>query len=300
MTPKAKRKFKEGLTGYLFILPNVLGFAIFTFLPVFASMLMSFTAWNGMGGLSSIQFNGLGNFRDLMHDELFWKFLWNTVYLMFSLPVSMAGSLILALALNQKIKGITFFRTVYFLPSITAGIALFMMWKWIYNPDYGLLNDLLRNWFKIEGPAWLSDLTWVKPALIICLTWIGIGGTNMILYIAGLQNIPRDFYEAASIDGASSWQRFWAITWPMLTPTTFFIFIMGLIGGFQGYFDLVYIMTGGGPAGASTPIAYYIWQTAFQNFKIGYAAAQAWALFIVIFIITLINWRYSGSKVQYF
>ena len=300
MKPRTKRQFKEALAGYLFILPNIAGFAVFTFLPVFASMLMSFTSWNGMGGISSIQFNGLQNYKDLIHDELFWKFLWNTLYLMLSLPISMAGSLILALALSKRIKGVDFFRTLYFLPNITAGIGLFMMWKWIYNPDYGLLNTFLRTWFHAEGPAWLSDMHWVKPALILCLTWIGIGGTNMILYIAGLQNIPRDFYEAASIDGATGWQQFWSITWPMLTPTTFFIFTMGLIGGFQGYFDLVYIMTGGGPAGASTPIAYYIWQSAFQNFKIGYASAQAWVLFIIIFGITLLNWRYSGKKVQYF
>ncbi len=288
------------MAGYLFILPNILGFAVFTFLPVFASLLLSFVSWEGFGGVATIHFNGVKNFINLIHDDLFWQYLWNTMYLMISLPISIAGSLILALALSKKLKGVNFFRTVYFLPSITAGIAVFMMWKWIYNPDYGLLNQFLRQWLHIEGPQWLSDLYWVKPGLIICLTWIGVGGTNMILYIAGLQNIPRDYYEAAEIDGASGWHQFWYITWPMLTPTTFFVFTMGLIGGFQGYFDLVYIMTGGGPAGASTPIAYYIWQNFYAYHKYGYAASQAWALFIIVFFITVINWRYTGKRVQYF
>ncbi len=300
MTPAQKRKNREALTGYLFILPNVIGFALFTFLPVFASMLLSFTPWTGSWEDGSFRWVGLQNYIQLIQDPLFWKFIWNTMVLMLSLPLSMAGSLILALALNQKIKGLTIFRTLFFIPSIASGIGLFLLWKWIYNPDFGLINDMLRRFAHINGPNWLTDMNWVKPALILCITWIGIGGTNMILYLAGLQNVPRDFYEAAEIDGASGWQRFWHITWPMLTPTTFFIFTMGLIAGFQGYFDLVYVMTLGGPAGSSTPIAYYIWQTAFQNFKLGFASAQAWVLFIIIFFITLANWKYSGQRVNYF
>jgi multiple sugar transport system permease protein len=233
-------------------------------------------------------------------DPLFWKYLWNTMYLMVGIPFSMAGSLILAMALNQKIRGVVFYRTLYFLPTISAGVALFMLWRWIYNPDYGLFNQMLYNTIKYRGPAWLTDPLWVKPALVFMSVWIAVGGVNMILYLAGLQNISREYYEAAVIDGASGWQKFWHITWPLLTPTTFFIFTMSLIGGFQGGFDAIYIMTGGGPAGASTTLGYYIYQTGFQYFKMGYAAAQAWVLFLIIFIVTLLNWRYGGQRVHYF
>ncbi|MCK4271387.1 sugar ABC transporter permease, partial [bacterium] len=166
------------------------------------------------------------------------------------------------------------------------------------NPDFGLFNTFLAN-IGIKGPDWLSSITWAKPALIIMGLWGAIGGYNMILYLAALKGVPPELYEAADIDGASRWQKFRHVTWPMITPTTFFIFIMAVIGGFQGYFMAAYIMTGGGPAGATTTMSYYIYNNAFQWFKMGYAASIAWFLFILVFIATLINWKYGGKLVHY-
>ena len=223
---------------------------------------------------------------------------------MLSIPIGMAGSLILALALNQKLKGIVFFRTVYFLPTLCAGVAIYMLWRLIYNPDFGVLNTLIAKFgellgLPLKGPYWLTDEAWAKPALIIMNIWQTVGGYNMILYLAALQGVPRDFYDAAEVDGANSWQKFWAVTWPQISPTTFFIAIMSLIGGFQAGFDPAYIMTGGGPNGATTTIIYYLYNNAFQWHNMGYAAAIAWILFLIVFAFTLLQWRVFGRSVHY-
>jgi len=223
---------------------------------------------------------------------------------MFSIPVCMMASLGLAIALNRKIKGESVFRTLFFLPSICPGVAVAILWLWILNPDFGMLNNVLY-WigkflgFNLPGPLWLNSLGWSKPSLMLMNFWVAIGGFNMILYLAALQGIPRDFYEAAEIDGANGWQKFWAITWPQISPTTFFIFIMSVIGGFQGGFMQAYIMTGGGPGGATTTLEYYIFNNLYVWQNVGYAAAIAWFLFVVIFVVSLINWRFGGKLVNY-
>lgn len=319
MRPKGKFLFSnmktsthEAMAAYLFLMPNFLGFLLFTSLPVLASLVLTFFDWDI---LTPPKVAGVQNFIKLLgfhteegkliaNDPLFWKYTWNTVFLMMAIPIGMMGSLLLALAMNQKLRGIVFFRTIYFLPSICSGVALCLLWRWIYNPDFGLLNTFIAEVGKIihvplRGPDWLSSTAWAKPALMLMGFWGGIGGYNMILYLASLQGIPRDLYEAAEIDGASGWQKFWAITFPMISPTTFFIFVMSVIGGFQGGFMQAYIMTGGGPAGATTTIDYYIYNNAYQWFKMGYASSIAWFLFIVILTVTLINWRYGGKVVHY-
>ena len=300
------KRRQEATAAYAFLLPNFLGFLAFTSLPVLASLLLAFTDWDILTPLKWVGFENfiklLGCHKEAGHivanDPLFWKYMGNTFYLMLAIPIGMGLSLILALAMNQKLKGIVFFRTIYFLPTISAGIALFMLWRWIYNPDFGLINNLLAK-IGMRGPDWLSSTTWSKPALMIMGLWTSMGGYNMVLYLAGLQGIDPELYEAAGIDGANKWQKFWNVTWPMLTPTTFFIFVMGMIGGFQGGFDAAYIMTGGGPAGSTTTIMYYIYNNAFQWFKMGYAAAIAWVLFILVFVVTLINWKVGGKLVHY-
>ncbi len=297
-----KNSTKEAIAGYLFLLPNLTGFLIFTSLPVVASLLLSFVKWDL---LLPPAFVGLKNFIDLFHDRFFWKFCWNTIYMMMGIPLGMMGSLIVAVAMNQKIKGIVFFRTTFFLPTICSGVAIFILWRLIYNPDFGFFNLAIRKFgdlihVPLEGPNWLTDEKWAKPALIIMGLWQGIGGHNMILYLASLQGIPRDLYEAADIDGANGWQKFWAVTWPMISPTTFFIAIMSIIGGFQAGFDAAFIMTGGGPSGSTTTIMYYIYNNAFQWFNMGYAAAISWFLFVVIFIMTLFYWRVVGKSVHYY
>ena len=301
-----KKARSEAVAAYGFLLPNFLGFLAFTSLPVLASLLLAFTDWDILTPLKWVGFENfiklLGCHKEAGHivanDPLFWKYMGNTLYLMLGIPIGMGLSLVLALAMNQKLKGIVFFRTIYFLPTIASGIALYMLWRWIYNPDFGLINTLLAK-LGMDGPDWLSSTTWSKPALMIMGLWTSMGGYNMILYLAGLQGIDPELYEAAGIDGANKWQKFWNITWPMLTPTTFFIFIMSMMGGFQGGFDSAYIMTGGGPAGSTTTIMYYIYNNAFQWFKMGYAAAIAWVLFIIVFIVTLINWKIGSKLVHY-
>ena len=293
---------REAWAAYMFLLPNLSGFLIFTSIPVLVSLLLSFTQWDALS--APPRFVGIDNFIDLFKDPLFWKFCGNTIYLMASIPLSMAGSLILALLLNQKLKGIVFFRTVYFLPTICSGVAIYMLWKLIYNPDFGVLNLMIAKFgeilgLSIKGPFWLHDEAWSRPALIVMSIWQTVGGYNMILYLAALQGVPRDLYDAAEVDGANGWQKFWAVTWPQISPTTFFIAIMSVIGGFQAGFDPAYIMTGGGPNGSTTTIIYYLYNNAFKWHYMGYAAAIAWVLFIIVFAFTLFQWRAFSKTVHY-
>ncbi|MBI4116028.1 MAG: sugar ABC transporter permease [Candidatus Omnitrophica bacterium] len=297
-----KSSTKEAIAAYGFLAPNLFGFLIFTSLPVLASMGLSFVNWDLF---SPPQFAGFNNYMNLFRDPAFWKFCWNTVYLMMAIPISMAGSLLLALALNQKLKGIVFFRTVYFLPTICSGVAIYMLWKLLYNPDFGLFNYVIGKigelfHLPLRGPSWLTDENWAKPALIIMGVWGTVGGYNMILYLAALQGVPRDLYEAAEIDGANSWQKFWNVTWPQISPTTFFIATMSIIGGFQAGFDPAFIMTGGGPNGSTTTIIYYIFNNAFKWHQMGYAAAISWILFLIIFTITVLKWKFFGKAVYYY
>ncbi len=292
---------KEAMAAYGFLMPNFLGFMLFTSIPVIASLVLSFVEWDL---LSAPRFVGLKNFVSLGRDPYFWKYCLNTIYMMISIPLSMGGSLLLALAMNQKLKGILFFRTVYFLPTLCSGVAIYMLWRLIYNPEFGVLNMAISQFGQIvglslHGPQWLTDEAWAKPALIIMGVWQSVGGYNMILYLAALQGVPRDLYDAAEVDGANPWQKFWAVTWPQISPTTFFIAIMSVIGGFQAGFDPAYIMTGGGPNGSTTTLIYYLFNNAFQWHKMGYAAAIAWVLFIVVFIFTLVQWRFFGKTVHY-
>lgn len=297
-----KTELTDTVTAYGFLTPNLVGFLVFTSIPVLASLVLSFVRWDLLSWPP--KFVGFDNFIDLLRDPYFWKYCWNTVYLMLAIPISMAGSLILAIAMNQKLKGIVFFRTVYFLPTLCSGVAIFMLWRLIYNPEFGLFNAMISKigdliHVPLKGPNWLTDEVWAKPALIIMGVWQQVGGANMILYLAALQGVPRDLYDAAEVDGANPWQKFWTVTWPQISPTTFFIAIMSVIGGFQAGFDPAYIMTGGGPNGSTTTLIYYLYNNAFQWYKMGYAAAIAWILFIVVFIFTIVQWRVFGKQVHY-
>ena len=292
--------------AYLFLLPNLLGFLAFTVGPTLWSLLLSFTDWDI---LTPMKFVGFANFAKLLgfhhtatglaaNDPYFWYYLWNTIFYMFFIPVSMALSLLMALLMNKKFKGITAFRTIYFLPTVCSAVALCLLWRWLYNPDFGLINTFLAK-IGVTGPEWLSSTAWAKPAIALMGLWGGLGGFNTILYLAALQGVPRQLYDAADVDGANYWQKFRYITLPSITPTTFFIVVMSVIAGFQGGFMSAYIMTGGGPAGATTTIDYYIYNNAYQWFKMGYASSIAWVLFILVFGATILNWKYGGKKVKY-
>jgi multiple sugar transport system permease protein len=296
-----RRRVRELLEGYTFIAPWLLGFILLTAGPMVASLYISGTAWTM---LSSPRWIGGENYiRLLTDDPLFAESLWNTLsYVALSVPLSLACSLCLALLLHQKLRGIGIFRTIFFLPSITNMVAVSVLWLWIFNPEYGLLNILLQK-VGIPGPLWLQSPAWAKPALVVMSLW-GTGGT-MIIFLAALQGIPRELSEAASLDGAGVWQRFVHITLPMISPALFFNLIVGIIGSFQ-VFTQAYVMTGtaqpgseGGPANATLFVVLYLYKKAFQEFKMGYASALAWVLFAIILVFTLIQWRMSKRWVYY-
>jgi multiple sugar transport system permease protein len=288
-----KKDIKSLLTGLLFLGPNIAGFLVFVFLPIIASFCISFTEWDI---LTPPKFIGLSNYIKLIQDKDFWYYLYNTLFFMLGIPIGMIFSLFLAILVNQKLKGIIIFRTIYFLPVISSMVACALVWRWIYNADFGLLNSFLRMVGIKNPPAWLASTTWAKPALIIMGIWNG-AGYNMLLYLAALQSIPEELYEAASIDGANGWQKFIHITLPGLNFVNFFIIIMSIIGGFQT-FGIQYVMTGGGPAGATTTIVYYIYNNAYQWFKMGYATAIAWVLFLLMLGATLLQWRLGKERMM--
>lgn len=291
--------------GYVFLAPNAIGFIVFMLLPLLASLALAFTDWQMLR--PEVRFVGFANFAKLLgfhsgpggwtaNDRNFWYFLYNTLFLMLGIPLSMAASLFLAILVNQKIRGMVAFRALFYLPSICGGVALFMLWRLMYHADYGLINRGLEA-IGIAGPNWLQSVGWAKPALILMGLWTAAGGSSMIIYLAGLQNIPPELYEAAHIDGAAGWARFRHVTWPMLAPTTFFIFTMSVIGGFQGGFNAAYVMTGGGPAGSTTTIAYQIYNVAYTGeLLMGYGCAIAWVLFVMVFAVTILNWRTGGQS----
>jgi multiple sugar transport system permease protein len=277
---------------------------LFMLVPVVAVLVLSFYRWDLF---HPPEFVGLRNFRKLLggamgdghwewNDPRFWKYLGNTLFFMMAIPFSMAGSLLLACVLNQKLAGRTFFRAVFFLPSICMGVGILLLWRFLYDGQSGLINVALHA-IGIDGPNWLTNYYWAKPAIMFMGLWASIGGTNMILYLAGLQNIAPELYEAAVIDGASRVQQFRHITIPMLAPTTFFVLITSIIAGFQGEFDSAYVMTQGGPDGSTTPLSFYTYRHAFEWFNMGYAAAIAIVMFLLIMTTTLIQWRLSGRGV---
>jgi multiple sugar transport system permease protein len=284
-------------SGYLFLLPNFLGFMAFGFLPIFVSLTLAFMKCSL---LTEPRFVGLENFRAILTDPQFWKYAWNTVFLMFGIPLNVAASLGLALLLDQRRRGVVIYRTMYFLPTVASGVAVFILWTWVLRTDAGLLNGLLAK-VNITGPNWLNDPAWIKPGMIMVGLWTTAGGINMLLYLAALQNVPQEVYEAAQIDGAGAAARFVHITWPLIWPTTFFILIMAIIAGFQGGFDMVYVMTdgSGGPGGAAVTVDFHIYQNAYVNLKLGYASAVAWLLFVAILFFTLLAWRFGAPRAQF-
>lgn len=278
----------------IFLAPNLLGFLAFIFLPVLASFGLSFVRWDL---LSAPQWIGPGNYQQLLTDQIFWKVLWNTIYYTIgTVPAGIIIALLLAFALNQKLKLVKLFRATYFLPVISSTVAAAMVWQWLYNPEFGLLNFIL-SLVGIRGPNWLSSTVWAMPAVMIASIWKGLG-FNMLLFLAGLQGIPDNYYEAAEIDGANGWTKFYHVTLPLLSPTTFFVVVMSIINSFQ-VFDQVYIMTQGGPARSTSVLVHYLYQNAFQYFKMGYASAIAYILFFLVFIITVIQLKQSQNWVVY-
>lgn len=355
----------------LFLAPNLTGFVLFTLLPVLMSLGGSFTTWSLRPSVP-VQFIGLANYTTLLSDRNFYFYLYNTIYLMLSIPVAIAASLALAVALHQGLQfkgpqarwraavlsvavsglsaiflllaglpnvalvlmtlgivglfgfwfGSVSYRTFLYLPFFTAGAGTILLWSQLFNPNFGLINEVLKGIYGALGlnwslPGWLTSTKSLlgflplpdyfnnggfglgaREAIMFMGIWGGIGGNNMLLYLAGLSGISPELYEAADIDGASGWQRFRYITVPQLVPTTFFIVVTSVIGGMQGGFEQARLMTEGGPAGTTTTLSYYIYTQGFERLDLGYGSAVAWVLFLLIFAITLINWKYGKAEVD--
>ncbi len=292
----------EDFNGYLFILPMLVGVLIFILYPMLASLYLSFTKGSLTGAAKWV---GLANFRDMFDDRLFWFSLRNTAY--FTLASLIPGVIIplaLALAMNQRLKGIVFYRFILFLPTITSTVAIAVMWGWIYNSEFGILNQILRGLgilklLHIKRPLWLGAPETAMLSIIIMSVWRGLGYT-MLLFLASLQDVPEVYHEAAKIDGAGSWARFLHITWPLITPMTFFVTIMDIIGGFQ-VFEYSFVLTGGsgGPVYSTLTMVLYLYNQGFKSFQIGYASALAYVLFAIILVLTIIQFRIQRVWVFY-
>ena len=290
---KSRRWWRILIAGYIFIAPWLLGFLIWTAGPMIASIIISLMKWEV---ITPPHFVGFQNFVHLLHDPLFSISLYNTAYYTFiGVPLQLTMALLLAIMLNVKVRGIALYRTIYYLPSVTPAVASAMLWLWIFNPEFGLANALLVK-LGLPKQLWLMDPVLAKPAFIVMSLW-GVGGA-MVIFLAGLQGIPSELYEAASIDGANGWQRFRFITIPMLTPIIFFNLIIGLIDSFQ-IFTSAFIMTNGGPQNKTLFYVLYLYRNGFQYFKMGYASALAWVLFVIILLFTLLQFKLSKRWVYY-
>ena len=279
----------EAVLGWVLVLPFVLGFLVFTAGPMLISLYLSVTEWNL---LSPPNFIGLQHYQTMLFDDkLVWQSLRVTLYFALgSLPLQIFLGLGVAMMLNASVKGLSFFRTIYYLPAILSGVAVAMLWRWIFSPDFGLLNAGLAL-FNLEGPNWLMSRRWVIPSFILMSLW-GVGG-SMVIYLASLQGIPSALYEAAIIDGANWWQKTRSITLPIMSPVILFQLIIGIIQSFR-FFEGAYIMTDGGPANASLFFMLYLYRQAFQFFHMGYASALAWLIFVIVLLLTLVVLRSSN------
>ncbi len=302
---------REAMTGYLFVSPWIIGFLIFTIGPMIASLYYSFTdydivtapIWNNFANYKKI-FSGiipalLTHDADKLGDPIFWQSLKVTMsYAVMGLPLGLIFGFFLAVLLNQKIRFVNLWRTIYFLPSVIAGVAVALLWSRIFNPRVGIFNSIIESLFHIKGPGWLTSPDWAVPALVIMGLW-GVGG-GMIIYLAGLQGVPTDFYDAAKVDGANLFQRFRHITLPMMTPVIFYNLVLGMIGTFQ-YFTEVYVITNGqgGPVRSTLFYNLYLYQNAFRYNQMGYAATMAWILFVIVLILTLLVFKSSDLWVYY-
>jgi multiple sugar transport system permease protein len=287
---------REALEGILYLSPWIVGFLLLVAGPLLASIYLSFTKYNV---LRPPEFIGLQNYiYAFTTDELFIPSIWRTFYYALLLvPLAMIGSLLVAVLLNQNLAGTAVWRTMYFLPTLTPLVAAALLWRWMLNPDVGLVNYLL-GLVGIPGPGWLSSTTWAIPALVIMGLWASVGGSRMIIFLAGLQDVPKELLEAAEIDGAGTWSKFWNVTLPLITPTVFFNLVLGIIFALRT-FEVAFIATNGGPARATWFVSLHIYQNAFVSFDMGYASALSWLLFIILFGLTYLQFRLSGRWVYY-
>lgn len=275
---------REHRTAALFVALPVLGFVVFVAYPILFAIVTSFTNWNG---ITAPVANGVDNYVRMFTDQYFWKSLGNTVFMMLAIPIGLLLSLVLALAMNRKMAGTTFFRTIYYIPVISSIAAIAILWQWAYNGDFGLVNQAL-GYLGIDGPNWLQNPATAKPAIMIMTIWKGLG-FSMLLYLAALQSVPRQLYEAAALDGASALQQFWAITVPMLRPVTFFLVVTNIIGGAQIFVEINIMTPDGGPEYSTATLVWYIWRQAFDYLNMGYATAMSLVLGLLVLAVTALQ-----------
>jgi ABC-type sugar transport systems, permease components len=293
MTPMQRHNTKWGL---IFTSPAIVGLLWFTVYPVLMSLYYSMTSETMVSNYR--RFLGLQNYRDLFSDAAFGQSLWNTAYIVvLSVPIGIIVALLLAVLLNLRVRGQSIYRVIFFLPAIVPVVASAVVWSYVFNPQYGVLNNVLSK-VGIDGPAWLSSPDWSKPALIILSAW-GVGNL-MVILLAGLQDVPVDLHDQAKVDGASSVSRFRHVTLPFLSPHLLFALVTGLIAGFQ-YFTPVFVLTGGtgSPAGSTMVSSLYLYQNAFSFFRVGYASAMAWVLFVITAVVALVTFKFVGKRVYY-
>lgn len=290
------------LTAAPFLLPSLIGMLIFSMLPLIISALISLTDWNGLAKLTGPgffreHFIGLENYKKILTSTEFWRTLGNTAeYIILYIPLMLAASLLVATLLSQARRGIGFFRVVYYIPVLTSWVAASLIWKSVLSPQYGALNGILSV-FGIQGPGWLTDEKWAMPAIVLVSVWKDMGFFGLIL-LSGVIGINRTYYEAAELDGANGWVKFTAITLPLLTPSIFYVLIVGMINAFQ-LFPQIMIMTGGGPNGATQVMVERIYNYGFRYYRMGYASAFSWILFAIIMVFTAIQMKGQERWVHY-
>jgi len=285
----------DWMSAALFLSPTLAVFGVFVLFPVFFSFYLSFHKWNMFSARAT--WVGLDNYGAIIANPEFWSVLKNTaVYTLGTVPLNMALSLVVAFLLNKRLAGKKLLRTMFFTPVIMSSVAAAVIWRWVYEPNFGLLNTVL-GFFGVPAVNWLNEPTAAMFALIVMGVWKTFG-VNMVLFSAGLQGIPETYYEAARIDGAGAWHRFWSITIPLLSPTTFFVLVMSVIGSFQ-VFDTVYVLTSGGPLGTTKVLVFYLYEHAFKFFDMGYASAVAYLMFAIVFALTMLQAKYLRRSIHY-
>ncbi len=293
MSLMAKR---EERWAWLFIAAPFIGFMLFMAYPIVFALIASTSKWTGLNSLWG-NIVGLQNYLKILQDIKFWKAMANTVIYMIGIPIGMVLGVLIAMGLNRKIPGKRVLTTMYYVPVVSSLVAVSILWAWVFNYDYGLLNSIYKAVTGAHGPNWLGDEHTIKISMIIFMVWKGLG-TSIILYLAGLKNIPKDYYEAAMIDGANAWHKFRNITMPLLSPVTFYILITSMIGGFQVFVEVQVMTSSGGPNYSAATVVYYLYEKAFTNGQLGYGSAVAVILAIIIFIITAINFSVQDRWVK--
>lgn len=291
---RGRRQRKENIAGYLFILPNLVGFFVFTIFGLVFSLYMSFTDWSLIKKFSNIKFVGFDNFTSMISDKWFHASIINNFWFLMVVPITIFLAMVLAFIINDKVFFKNAFRTILYLPRITSIVAISVIWFTLFNPRSGPINELLRSIGVANPPQWLSSTFWAKPTIGLLMIWRDTGYYT-ILYVAALQSIPRQVYEAATVDGATLFQQFFRITIPLLSPTTFMLTIMSVMGNFQDW-SLIQIMTEGGPGTSTYNIGYYIYYAAFTRSKMGYASAVAWVLLVIIMFFTILRFRVEKRR----